>query len=55
LLAPEFVAAEIQEWIDAYPALSKEQKELFIELSKRIIASYQYYKQEVSKDNNPEI
>lgn len=48
MLSPEFVAAEIQEWIDNYPAISKEQKELFIELAYRIIKSYEFYKRETS-------
>lgn len=50
MLAPEFVSVEIQEWIDKYPALDKEMKELFIELSKRIIYSYEFYKRQVKKN-----
>jgi hypothetical protein len=48
MLAPEFVAAEVQEWIDGYPSVTKETKELLIELSKRIVSSYEYYKQKVN-------
>jgi hypothetical protein len=50
MLAPEFVAMEIKEWVDNHPAIiDKEQKEILIELAARMFAAYEFYKREVSK------
>jgi hypothetical protein len=49
MLAASFVEMEIREWIDSHPMLDKDMKEILIELSKRIISSYELYKAEVKK------
>jgi len=48
MLMPEFIASEIQEWVDSNSTLSKEQKELFIEFALRLFQSYEYYRKLVT-------